>query len=221
MPRRHWDRRLDEVSSASICDALDELFDHRAYVRDLISPTPGRVLFGPACTVRFVPVRSDVQDDALHGFQRLFYEAVQEPREGQVLVVDTSGHWDAAMIGGIKATRLEANGLAGLLADCRFRDFDEIADLDLATWCRGSSPKAGSGGLMGVGVNVPAVIGDTTVLPGDWVFVDREGAVVIPEEALDDVLDAAVAKEQEDLERAKRVREEDPEKILAQGSGEA
>lgn len=212
---------MDEVTSASLCDALEQLFGHRSYVRDLISPTPGRVLFGPASTVRFVPTRSDVKDDALHGLRRLFYEAVQEPREGQVLVVDTSGHFDTAMIGGIKATRLEANGLAGLLADCRLRDFDEIADLDLATWCRGSSPNAGSSELMGVGVNVPAVIGDTTVLPGDWVFVDREGAVVIPEDALDEVLDAAVAKEEEDRERAKRVRKEDPDEVLAKSRGDA
>lgn len=216
MPR-HTDPRLDHVTSASLTDAMDELFDHKAHVRDLISPTPGRVLFGPATTIRFVPVREDAHDEDLHSFQRLFYEAVQEPREGQVLVLDTSGHFDLAIVGGKKCTRLDANGLAGMLADCRFRDFDEIADLDLATWCRGSSCKAGSSELMAVGANVPAVIGDTTVVPGDWIYADRAGAVVVPEEHLDAVLDRAVEKEEQDAEDAQRIREEDPEEILARG----
>lgn len=216
MPR-HIDPRLDDVTSASLCDAMDQLFGHKAHVRDLISPTPGRTLFGPASTIRFVPVREDVHDPDLHSFKRLFYEAVQEPREGQVLVIDTSGHFDLAIVGGNKATRLDANRLAGMLADCRFRDFEEIADLDLATWCRGNAPKAGSSNLMAVGANVPAVIGDTTILPGDWIYADRGGAVVIPDEHLDAVLDAAVEKEQADAEKAKGIRQEDPDQILAGG----
>lgn len=217
MPR-HTDPRLDDVTSASLCDAMDELFDQKAHVRDLISPTPGRILFGPASTIRFVPVREDVRDPDLHSYDRLFYEAVQEPREGQVLVIDTSGHFDLAIVGGKKATRLDANNLAGMVADCRFRDFDEIADLDLSCWCRGGSPKAGSSNLMPVGANVPAVIGDTTILPGDWIYADNAGAVAIPDEHLDDVLDAAVEKEKTDAAEAKEIRDEDPEAILARGS---
>lgn len=216
MPR-HTDPRLEDVSSESICDAMDELYDHKAYVRDLISPTPGRTLFGPAATIRFIPVREDAYDPNVHSFDRLFYEAVEEPREGQVLVIDTSGHFDLAIVGGNKATRLDANRLAGMLADCRFRDFDEIAELDLATWCRGSSPKAGSSNLMPVGANVPAVIGDTTIIPGDWIYADTVGAVVIPEEHLDEVLDRAVEIEEADVEKAKTIRDEDPEEILARG----
>lgn len=215
MPR-HTDPRLDDVTSASLCDAMDQLFGHNNHVRDLISPTPGRILFGPAATIRFVPVRDDVYDDQMHSFKRLFYEAVQEPREGQVLVLDTSGFANLAIVGGNKATRLDANNLAGMVADCRFRDFDEITELDLSCWCRGDAPQAGSSNLMAVGANVPAVVGEATILPGDWIYADRTGAVAIPQDHLDEVLDAAVAKEEADLEKAKRIRNEDPEEILAQ-----
>lgn len=220
MPRV-TDPRLDDADSHAICDALEERYDHRAHVPDLVSPTPGRVLFGPAATIRLVPVREDAYDEDLHSFERLFYEAVQEPREGQVLVLDTSGYFDAAIVGGNKAARLEANKMAGLLGDCRFRDFDEIADLDLSCWCRGTSPKAGSYQLMAVGANVPAVVGDVTIVPGDWIYVDNAGAVVIPEDDLDDVLDRAVEITEEDVEKAQRVRSEDPEEILARGKDES
>lgn len=217
MPRA-TDPRLEDVSSASLCDAMDELFDHRSYVRDLISPTPGRVLFGPASTIRFVPVREDAKDEEIHSFQRLFYEAVPEPREAQVLVLDTSGHFDHAIVGANKATRLASHDLAGMVADCRFRDVDEIAKMDLSCWCRGTSPKAGSSELMAVGANVPAVIGDTTIVPGDWLYVDDAGLVAIPDDELDDVLDRAVEIEAEDEQKAQRIRNEDPEQILAQQS---
>lgn len=216
MPRAN-DSRLDEVTSASISDAMDELFDHRAHIRDMVTPTPGRVLFGPAATIRLVPVRSDVYDEELHTFQRLFYEAVTEPREGHVLVLDTSGHLDSAIVGGNKATRLESHRMAGLVADCRLRDFDEIAELDLSTWCRGTSPKAGSSELMAVGANVPAVIGNTTILPGDWIYAEAGGAIAIPGEHLDEVLDRAVEIEEKDVERAQAIRDEDPDEILARG----
>lgn len=214
MPRFD-DPRLEHVSSASLTDAMDRLFDHKAHVLDLITPTPGRVLWGPAATIRFIPVRSDVQNDKLHTFARLFYEAVDEPREGQVLILDTSGQFELAIVGGNKVSRLANHGLAGLIADCRFRDFDEIAEQDLSCWCRGESSKAGSSNLMPVGANVPAVIGDVTVLPGDWIYADRAAAVVIPEGHVDAVLDEAIAKEEEDLEKIAAIEAEDPDEILS------
>ncbi len=215
MSPRHVDPRVEKATSASVSDALDELFGHKSYVRDLISPTPGRVLFGPASTVRFVPVREDAFNPAVHSFERLFYEAVEQPREGQVLVVDASGHFDTALLGGVQAERLDANRVAGVLADCRLRGFETFAEMDLAAWCRGNAPKQGAGKLMGVAANVPAVVGDTTVIPGDWVLADRGGAVVIPEEHLEDVLDRAVEIEEERREAGKRARKEDPEETLS------
>ncbi|PSG97979.1 dimethylmenaquinone methyltransferase [Thermoplasmatales archaeon SW_10_69_26] len=217
MPRP-TDPRLEDVTSASITDAMDEMFDHNAHVRDMLTPTPGRELFGPAATIRLVPVREDVYDERLHGFKRVFYEALPDPPEGHVLVLDTSGHIDHAIVGGNKATRLEANRLAGLVADGRLRDFDEIADLEISAWCRGSSPKAGSKDLMAVGANVPAVVGTTTIVPGDWIYADAGGTTVIPEDHLDEVLDRAVEIEEEDEAKAHRIRDEDPEEILTEGA---
>lgn len=216
MPRP-TDPRLEDVTSASLTDAMDELFGHTAHVRDMLTPTPGRQLFGPAATIRLVPRRNDVFDERLHGFKRVFYEALPDPPDGHVLVLDTTGHLDHAIVGGNKATRLEANGMAGLLADCRLRDFDEFAELDISAWCRGSSPKAGSQDLMAVGANVPAVVGNTTIVPGDWIYADNAGTVVVPEAHLDEVLDRAAEIEEEDVEKAERIRNEDPEEILKQG----
>ena len=43
--------QLSEVKSASLTDTVGRLYDHRAHILDLVSPTPGPVLFGPAVTI--------------------------------------------------------------------------------------------------------------------------------------------------------------------------
>ena len=68
------------VTSASVCDALGRICNHRAHVLDLVSPTPGKVLFGPAVTMRMLPLRDDLVDENVNSFSRLFYEAVGATR---------------------------------------------------------------------------------------------------------------------------------------------
>ncbi|MDX1612233.1 MAG: RraA family protein [Candidatus Thermoplasmatota archaeon] len=199
------DPRWGKVTSASLTDAMDQLFDHEAHLTGLTSPTPERRLIGPACTVRFVPVREEGNGHA-QPFKDLFYRAIGEDGQGKVMVFDTAGQRDLAIVGGIKATRLEHNGLAGLLGDCRFRDFDEIRELDLSCWSWGEGIQAGSSRLMAVAANGPAVVDGVTILPGDWVYVDQAGAVILPGDDVDRVLDAAVAKEERDVARAEAVR---------------
>lgn len=203
------DPRLKQVSSESLCDAMDRRFDQPAHLYDLRSPTPERRLFGPAATIRFVPVREDRLDPDRHDFDRLMAEAIPEPAPGQVLVLGTAGRSELAIVGGNKAARMQAAGVEGLLGDCRFRDFDEIAETQLAAWCWGTAPQAGSSNLMPIASNVPVAIDGVTIFPGDHVYADRVGAVVIPDGHVDEVLEAAVEKERED--RAKR------EDVLSEG----
>ena len=46
---------IEGLTAAAICDALARRYDHRAHILDLITPTPGDVLFGQAATIRFFP----------------------------------------------------------------------------------------------------------------------------------------------------------------------
>jgi 4-hydroxy-4-methyl-2-oxoglutarate aldolase len=57
---------------ACIVDAMGRLHPHRAHILDLVTPTPGRLLFGRAATISYVPVRLDVTDPELHTFSRHF-----------------------------------------------------------------------------------------------------------------------------------------------------
>lgn len=79
------------VSTAALTDALGRLTNHRAHILDLVSPTPGRVLYGKAITIQFVPFRQDLYDAHVHNFARFFYRAIGAGAAQSVLVLGNSG----------------------------------------------------------------------------------------------------------------------------------
>lgn len=200
--------RVAAVTSASLSDALADRFAHRFHILDLISPVPDRVLFGPAATVQFMPRREDLRDPAEHEFSPMLHAAVGEHAEGAVLVISSGGCPDAAVAGGKKLSRLSRLGMAGILTDARLRDFDEVDGLGIAAWCGGETTIADRREAMpftaGAAVSLEAV----TVIPGDWIYADAAGAVVIPAEARDGILDAAAERERADAAEVERIAKE-------------
>ena len=195
-------------------------FKHRAHILDLVSPEPGRVLFGPAVTVSFLPYREDLMDDRLHTLGPLFYNAIgSDDPAGKVLVIASNGHPEISLGGGTKLSRLSNHGMAGVIADGRLRDLSELAGYGLAVWCTGETTKAGGAVIRPYLANVPVSLAGITVVPGDYVVADSSGAVVIPPAHLDDVLEeardmAAMARQMEEA-----IRIEDPDEVR-QGSDE-
>lgn len=208
------DSRLDAVDSSSLTDAMGRLHDHRAHVLDWTSPDPTKACFGPAVTMRFVPARADLDGDA-YAWNRRFHEAIGEQPAERVLVCSSSCRRDISLGGGTKLSRLDHEGLAGALVDGRLRDFDELAQLDAAVFCRGRTTRWGGDERLAIGVDVPVVVGGVTVVPGDWVYADEAGAVVIPADDVDEVLDEAVEIEREDARYKQAVAEETRERVLS------
>ena len=198
------------MSCSAICDAMMRRHAHRAHVVDLVSPAPERWLLGPAVTMQFLPLRADLLDPAVHDFGAMLDAAVagRDPR-GCVLAVSSWGHPDQPVAGGKKLSRLANLGLAGLVADARLRDFDEVLDLGLAAWCRGETVRQGGEAIMPWAANVPVAIGGVTVVPGDWIYADRAGAVVIPADDLRGILAEAARIEERDTREVERMRDED------------
>lgn len=178
---------IEGLSSAAICDAMAQRFDHRADILDLVTSTPGEVLFGQAATIRFFPNRRD-HHSADDRFDHLL-EAVAG--SGHVLVLGAGGHPDQALAGGRKVARIEAAGFTGILTDGRLRDLEEIAAFDLVAYCGGETVRAAGDDVTPLAANVPVEIDGVGVLPGDWIFADGAGAVVIPCNAVAEVLAGA------------------------------
>src|SRR5690242_16893960 len=62
-----------QVSTADIVDAMRRLHQHRCHLLDLVSPTPGRRLFGPAVTISYFPTCGAALPPERYNFKRLFY----------------------------------------------------------------------------------------------------------------------------------------------------
>lgn len=212
--------KLQGLTAASLTDAVGRLCSHRAHIAGLVSPTPTRVLFGRAATIRYVPFRQDLSDGPFASFARSFYEAATGHLEGTVLVLNNPCQGDASIGGGVKFSRLHNFGLAGLITDARVRDFDQLAAYDPVFYCGGEAAQASSHALMPVAVNVPVTLRGTTIVPGDYVYADRTAAVVIPAIHIQRVLELAREIERQDEVYLRAIRREDLRDIRERGGDE-
>ena len=80
------------LKCADLVDAVGRLHRHRCHILDLVSPTPGRVLFGPAVTISYFPTCAAGMDPERYNLGNLFYEAVGDAPEGKVVVLASNGY---------------------------------------------------------------------------------------------------------------------------------
>jgi regulator of RNase E activity RraA len=204
--RADFEAQLAQVSCASLVDAMGRLYGHRAHFLPLVSPTPGRPLFGPAATIGFLPARADLDEPP--DFADAFHEAIGPRPHGKVLVLSSGGHLDASHAGGTKLSRVQHHGLAGVVSDGRLRDFDQLAGYDFATWCRGEATRWGGDSVMPYAAGRPVALGGVCVMPGDYVYVDASGGVVIPAADVASVIVEARQIEAEDAAFVAHIRAE-------------
>lgn len=204
------DDLVAKVRTADLVDAMGRMHRHRCHVLDLVSPTPGRLLFGQAVTISYFPTCEAALDPERFNFSRLFYDAVGDQPESKVLVLASNGHREISLGGGTKVSRADNHGLAGILADGRLRDFGELAGYDMAVYCTGEATKWGGDIVTPFQAGVPVVVGGVGVMPGNYIFADSAGAVVIPESQIREVLEGAVAVTAEDAAAIETIKVEDP-----------
>ncbi len=199
---------VDRVSSAALVDAMGRSHRHKCHILDLVSPTPGRVLFGPAVTISFFPACSASMDPDKLNFAGLFYEAVGAEPEGKVLVLASNGYPETSLGGATKLSRVENHNLAGVLTDGRLRDFQHLGNYRFATYCRGETTRWGGDAVTPFQANVPVVLSGVGILPGHYIYADSGGAVVIPADELESVLTEAGQIEADDVAYLKTIRAE-------------
>lgn len=151
------------------CDLCDR-FEGRVRVLELpLRDYGGRIAFsGRVSTVKALEDNSLVR------------EAVAEPGEGRVLVIDGGGSLRRAMLGDMLAEKAVANGWNGVLVHGAIRDSVALARLDLGVKALGTCPlktdKRGQGLR-----DVPLRFGGVEIRPGDWLAADEDGVVIAGE----------------------------------------
>ena len=113
---------------------------------------------------------------------------------GSALVVDVGEVAERGYWGEVLTTGALARGLAGLVIDGGVRDVAALA----ATWpsprSRARSPSVARPSVSGGRPASPPRSAGVRVAPGDWVVADADGVVIVPGEALDEVLAAGRAR---------------------------
>lgn len=144
------------------------------------------------CRDPVLPFREGVFQVDANSFARCFYAAIGNEPQGKVLVFDSAGYVGTSIGGGTKLSRLSNTGVAGLITAARLRDFPELAAYGPVFYCGGETVRAGTAELMSDAVNVPAVLAGVTVVPGDHVYADSSGTVIIPAKHFDEIWAAAI-----------------------------
>lgn len=125
----------------------------------------------------------------------MLHKAVSMAKEGDVLMI-TNGDFDEAggMFGGMMAASLKAKGVAGVVIEGACRDTVLIKKLGIPVFARNICIKATTKLCPGT-INHPMVIGGVCVSPGDLVFGDDDGVVVVQREQAESVLETASQRE--------------------------
>src|ERR1700692_971818 len=192
-------KTLSRVSTATITTVLLKKGLRNVWMRGSRPLRPGQPrLVGPAFTLRFVPAREDLATPESWSSPISTRAAIEAMPDGCITVVDAMGVTDAGIFGDILCARMAKKGVAGLVTDGVVRDLAGVLGTGLPVWCQGVAAPASVTGLTFVNWQEPIGGGGVAVFPDDVIVVDEDGAVVIPNALLADVVAASV--EQEKLE---------------------
>jgi len=159
--------------------------------------TPGAKVVGTARTLRFVPNREDLFASHGGGYnaQKRTFDAV---REGEVLVIEARGETGSATLGDVLAIRAHARGAAAIVTDGGVRDVEAVAAVGIPVYTVGGHPAVLGRKHVPWDADLTIACGGTTVQPGDVLVGDADGVLVIPPGLVEEVVDAALAQEEED-----------------------
>jgi regulator of RNase E activity RraA len=146
-------------------------------------------MVGPAYTVRF-----QGKDSAA------LYRAMQIAPPGSVIVVDRCGDSTFACVGEMVALYAECHGFAGIVIDGPATDSLAIERSGFPVFCTGISVVTTNVWGISGEFDIPVSCSGVCVRPGDIVFGDADGVVVIPPEDYEPLLvkaEEAVGREVE------------------------
>jgi regulator of RNase E activity RraA len=178
--------------TAVVSDSLDELGYRDQVMRENLRPLFPTVAFaGWARTITCV----DVYHTGANPYE-IEIESVDSILPGEVVVVSTGSVPSSrnAPWGELLSTAAKARGARGAVVDGLVRDVHKIEQLPFPVFAVGLKPVDSKGRGMVNAYNVPALCGDVLVNPGDLVFADHDGVVVIPPEVLRDAVRLAKDK---------------------------
>jgi regulator of RNase E activity RraA len=188
LARLDWiERMLYTGVLSDACDAAGHR--NRALLPDIRPLDESRLLVGRAKTVAWAPM--------FHVPPRPYdreIAAVDSLAPGEVFVMAVGRSTEIVPWGELLSTATLARGGRGAVLDGLVRDSRQIKAMGLPVFCTGRRPYDSCGRGIVVDYDVPIVLDGVAIAPGDLVFGDPDGVVVIPRAVETEVLERAWAK---------------------------
>ncbi len=186
----------DELFTAVAGDVLDTMGYRKQFLPAGINPLrPAMKLVGRAMPVLEADIFSEEGGSGPLSRKPfgLMLEALDDLKEGEVYIA-TGASLRYALFGGLMSTRAQHLNAAGAVLDGYIRDADEIESLGFTVFSRGLY--AQDQGVRGkvIDYRCPIEIDGVRISPGDLIFGDREGVLIIPREAEREAIERARQK---------------------------
>jgi len=179
---------------AAVCDILDDLgFRKQAMhqrLRPLLPDMRNCGFIGRAKTILWEET-DRVDEDNPYGLE---IEAIDSLKAGEVVVHSTDHNGTNAPWGELMSTISKYKGVSGCVCDSQVRDCIKIIEMNFPVYCAGIRPLDSKGRGVVVDYDVPVMCGDVMVNPGDLVYADFDGIVVIPANIEKEVVQRAKEK---------------------------
>ena len=187
---------LEGISTATLTTVLLKKGLRNVWLRGAVPKQPGQKrIAGTAFTLRFVPAREDLATPASWASPISTRAAIEAMEEGVNCVADANGVTDAGIFGDILCARMAKRKVGALITDGVMRDMEGVLATGLPIWCAGAAAPASVAGLTFINWQEPIGCGGVAVFPGDTIVADGDGAVVIPQAMLAEVVEAAAEQE--------------------------
>ena len=198
-----FDMMEEQLYAAVISDALDAAGFREQALKHTIRPLlPETVVVGRAMPVLCLEVY-EIPDEPY----QLEIAAVDSLKQDDVLICSTNESTRICFWGELLSTAARVRGARGAVIEGFIRDVRKIMEMRFPIFTTGISPIDSNGRGEVVAYNVPIECGGVTVNPGDIVFGDADGVVVIPQNVEKAVIEASLEKVRGENQTREALRE--------------
>lgn len=183
-------RRYSQLYTGAVSDVLDELgLRHQALPHNIRPLSDSMKVAGSAFTVQGRSAVAPEECTAEHYVKAL--GIIDELEPFSVLVNQPGRDTDCAHWGELSSNAVRARGCQGVVVDGGVRDTAYICRIDFPVFARYRTMVDAIGRWVPDITQKPITIGDVVIHPGDFIFGDRDGVLVIPQHLVRDALERA------------------------------
>lgn len=172
---------FEYLEKSAYAAAFSDIMDELGFRHQVVSPTAGiKPLkdhfssMGRAVTLLNSPDTNEKEP------YDLVIKCIDSMPSGTILVTTGTEHLETGIMGELTATALLVKGCRGAVVNGYTRDAKKLVKLNYPTFAWGSSPIDTTGRVRVVKTNIPITIGGVTITPGELVYADNDGIIVIP-----------------------------------------